>query len=173
MSRPAFLPETRQFSQADGRVVQRQEGISGPGDEGVESRDIRNGNLDRYADITITPGKYDESFPATATPQASMGGVVTLVEKDLGFMCHAVAVDNWTNQWLYEPNLKRFVPPYSGPWIISAPRGFQMARLQLKAPVAFAPAGAVAGEFVYIGWHEAYLSPMNGISTTVKTPVTA
>lgn len=88
-------------------------------------------------------------------------------------MCHAFAIDNWTNQWLFEENAKRFIPAYSGPWIISVPRGFQTARLLLRAPAAFTPPAALAGEFCYCGWHEAYLPPMNGVTTLVKTPVTA
>lgn len=169
------MPEVRSFSQADPRVVQRPEGLDGGGAEGVELRDVSAGRVTKYADMIVSPGKYDEAFPATALPQLlkGEGGFAVLIEKDLGFMCHALAVDNWTNQWLYDPNLKRFIPAYSGPWIIPAPRGFQIARLQLRAPAAYAPAAALANEFVYVGWHEAFLQPMNGLFTTVKTPVTA
>jgi hypothetical protein len=173
--RPSFMPEVREFSQADPRVVQRPEGIDALGTNPVTIRDIENGTRERYSDLQVTPGRYDEAFPLTAVPQlAAAGGTgAVLIEKDLGFTAHGLAVDNWTNQWLYEPNMKRFIPPYSGGWIYLIPRGYQMARVYLRAPAAYTLQVALAAEFVFLGWHEASLPPQSGIITTVKAVVTA
>lgn len=169
--RPDFMPQVRQFSQGDERVVQRPEGLDGPGDEDINRHDP--GGIVRYAEIQASPGRFDETWASPILPQApSAGGVVILVEKDLGFMCHSVLFDNWTNQWLYDENLRREIPPYSGGWVLMAPKGYQKARITLKTPsAAYAPAAALAGEYAWIGWHEAVLPPSVGIVVLTKTPV--
>jgi hypothetical protein len=175
--KPGWLPETRQFSQKDFNVVQRPEGLGGNGAEGVEPRDVRDQEVIRYAPVQVSPGRFDETYAYTAAgalgPVFNAQANVILYEKDLDFPAASVMIDNWTNQWLYIPDFRRYVPPYSGGWVYTAPKQTQIFRVQLKAPPAFAPAAAIAGEFVWLGFSEAFLPPQTGIITTVKTPVTA
>jgi hypothetical protein len=173
--RPMWMPQIREFSQADQRVVQRPEGLDGGGAEAVERTDPGAGRVVRYAEMQASPGRFDEAWALTNTPQlAAAGGVTILIEKDLAFPAHSVLIDNWTNQWLNDANLRRFIPPYSGGWVLIAPKGYQQARILLKAPSAsYTPAGVIAGEFVWVGWHEAVLPPATGVITLTKTPVVA
>lgn len=173
--RPSFMPETREFSQADERVVQRPEGLDADG-EGMQPRDLQpGGNARRYSEMQVSPGRFDEVWASPVLPQGTLsGGVIILAEKDLGFMCHSVMVDNWTNQWLWDENLRRQIPPYSGGWVLTAYKGYQKARITLKTPsAAYAPAAALAGEYAWLGFTEAVLPPQTGIVVLTKTPVVA
>jgi hypothetical protein len=172
---PSFMPEAREFSQADARIVQRPEGLDADG-KGIKPSDLKpGGNARMYAEIQATPGRFDELWASPALPQLALaGGVVILAEKDLGFMAHTVLVDNWTNQWLYDENLRRQIPPYSGGWVLTAYKGYQKCRVTLKTPsAAYAPAAALAGENVWYAFAEAVLPPMTGIVVLTKTPVVA
>jgi hypothetical protein len=172
-NRPQWMPQARQFSQADPRVEQRPEGLDS-NDFPVEITDIRSGRVLKYADVQASPGRWDEHWAQTTQPVQNAGARITLVEKDLGFICNSFCCDNWTNQWLYEENLKRYIMPYSGGWILPAPNGYQMARVTLKVPsTAFTLQAAIVGETVWMGWHEAFLPPATGISTLTKNAVTA
>jgi hypothetical protein len=173
--RPSFMPEVREFSQADARVVQRPEGLDANG-EGMRGIDLLPGGLaHRYAEIQASPGRYDEIWGSPALPQGTLaGGVVILAEKDLAFPAHSFLCDNWTNQWLYDENLRRSIPPYSGGWVLMAPKGYQKCRITLRLPSpAYAPAAAIAGEYAWVGFAEAVLPPMTGIVVLTKTPVVA
>jgi hypothetical protein len=177
-SRPAWLPEVRQYSQNDFNTVQRPEGLSGPGNDGVQVRDVVEDRVQKYSGIQISPGRTDESFGYTAAgalgPLLTAGGEVVLWEKDLGFPAATICVDNWTNQWLSFPDFRRYIPPYSGGWVFNAFKQTQRMKILLKAPSAsYAPAAAIAGEFVWFGWMEAFMPPQTGVITTVKTPVVA
>lgn len=163
MSKPLWLPEVRQFSQQQDNVVQRPQGVDAVGVEGLKTEDIVNRNLELYAEMQASPGRMDDLWAFPINPQALYGGEVILVEKDLAFTANTLLVDNWTNQWLFEPNLRRYIPPYSGGWVISSPKGFQKIKMLVRAPVTFTPAAALANEFVWIGYHEAYLPPLTGI----------
>lgn len=173
-SKPQWLPEIRQFAQKDFNTVQRPEGLDA-GDNGVERKDVPAGQVERYASIQVSPGRVDEAYAYTAAgslgPVFSGQGEVVAWEKDLGFPAATVLIDNWTNQWLYLPDFRRFVPPYSGGWVFSAFKQSQRLKVLLKAPVAYAPAAAIAGEFMWIGAMEAFMPPQTGIITTVKAPV--
>ena len=173
--RPSFMPEVREFSQADPRVVQRPEGLDADGKD-LRAIDLRvGGDAQRYAEIQASPARYDEVWGSPASPQLALaGGVVILAEKDLGFPAHSVMFDNWTNQWLYDENLRRSIPPYSGGWTLMAPKGYQKCRITLRLPSpAYAPAAAIASEYAWIGFSEAVLPPQTGIVILTKTPVVA
>lgn len=172
MPRPSYLPETRSFSQADPHIVQRPEGLDGGGADGVKPTDPTNGRVDRYAEVQVTPGRFEDGYAYTNQPASSFGGEIILFEKDIGWNANSFLVDNWTNQWLNEPNMRRFIPPYSGGWVIASPKAFQKLRILLKAPSAtYTPAAVIAGEFVWFGWHESYLPPNTGIIDRTKAPV--
>lgn len=175
--RPAWLPQIRQFSQKDMNTIQRPEGLDSNGAEPITPRDVAAGNVERYSTLQVSPARLEEFYAYTAAgagslgPVFSSGGEVVAYEKDCGFNIAAVMIDNWTNQWLYLPDLRRFVPAYSGGWVFSAFKQFQKIKVQLRAPSAFAPAAALAGEFIWGGASEAFLPPQTGIITTVKAPV--
>lgn len=165
-TRPRWMPETRQFSQLDPRIQQRPEGLDSIGAEGVIPSDKKDGNIEKYSELQISPGRWDEAFGLTASPQGTESGRSILIEKDLAFIVNSFLCDNWTNQWLYEPNLKRYIPPYSGGWIFLIPNGYQKARVELRAPAQYIQPVAIAGEFTWMGWHEAVLPPSTGILFT-------
>jgi hypothetical protein len=172
LPRPNFFPQTREFSLSQEDIVQRPEGLDSNGAIGVKPEDARTGRVEKYADIQVSPGKFEDVSVYPINPQSNFGGEVVLWEKDLGFPANSLLIDNWTNQWLYEPNLRRFIPPYSGGWVFSSPKGFQKLRILAKAPSAsYAPAAAIAGEFAWVGWHESFLTPQTGIIDRAKTPV--
>lgn len=163
------LPQNRQFSQADPRVQQRPEGLDALDAKGVIASDVPNQLIERYAEMQATPGRWDEHFGLTTLPMVVEYGRGILIEKDLGFIANSFCVDNWTNQWLYEPNLKRFIPPYSGGWIFPIPNGYQKGRVELRSPAAFTLPAALVNEFAWLGWHEATLPPATGVSLAPGT----
>jgi hypothetical protein len=176
--RASWMPQVRSFSQADPRVVQRPEGINSIGDNPVELRDTENGTLERYADVQVSPGGWWEGwFPTNAT--ITVGGTTTLCDSPLGFPAHTVLVDNWTNQWLLIDGIRRYIPPYTGGWVINAVSGTQIARVELEVPsTAVTEIAALGGEYVWVGFAEASLQPSTGIGIgptnplQISTPIT-
>lgn len=170
--RPSFLPEVRQFSQADPRIVQRPEGLTGiAGGEGIKPEDIFNDTVTKYAEMQASPGGWweGEFYPAQAFNE---GGISVLCDSPLGFNAKSVLIDNWTNQWLRIEAVRRNVPPYSGGWVFNIHAACQTMRVAVKVPNAsYAPAAAIVSEYVWVGVSEAVLPPATGVITTVKTPV--
>lgn len=167
MSSKSPTEQEKLFSQADPRVVQRPFGIDQPGPEPVVP--AQGSKLEQYSPPRVTPGKFDENWIATNN-SVIVGGSILLLDKDLGFNCHTVLVDNWTNQWLRVDGVRRSVPPYSGGWVFNAVSGMQQGRVELKAPsTAIAQLAPVAGEYVWIGFAEAVLSPNGGTSVSTTT----
>ena len=99
--RPGWMPQARQFSQADPHVVQRPDGLDAIGTEGIQPRDVREGRIERYSPLQVSPGRFDDGYAFTNAPQGNAGGEVVLFEKDLDFIANTFLVDNWTNQWLW------------------------------------------------------------------------
>jgi hypothetical protein len=169
--RPSFMPEVREFSQADARVIQRPEGLDAGG-EGMRAADLLpEGRASRYAEIQASPGGWWEgSFSTIAS--ISIGGVILLCDSGLGFPAHSILVDNWTNQWLYIDAVRRFIPPYTGGWVLNAVSGTQQARIQLLDPsgAGINQLAIIAGEYVWVGFAEAMIPAATGvgISATIN-----
>jgi len=161
---PSFMPQTREFSQADSRVVQRPEGLDSLGTNPVTPRDVENGTRERYADLQVSPGSWWEEFLPT-NASITLGGQIILCDSPLGFPAHSVMVDNWTNQYIRIDGVRRTIGPYSYGWVLNNMSGVQTAKVELRSPSpSIAQLAVVAGEYVWIGFAEAVLQPATGIA---------
>jgi hypothetical protein len=88
--------------------------------------------------------------------------------RQLNFTAHSVQVDNYSNQWIFFPSGRRFIPPGSVGWIVLILPGAELAQWVQQAPGAHA-AGTVgaATDVVLTVWHEAMLPPAVGVNLTV------
>lgn len=88
--------------------------------------------------------------------------------RQLNFTAHSVQVDNYSNQWIFFPSARRFIPPATVGWILLVMPGAEVAQWIQQAPGAHAQ-GAVgaATDYVVTVWHEAYLPPMVGVALSV------
>jgi hypothetical protein len=162
--RPSFMPEVREFSQADPRVVQRPEGIDALGTNPVTVRDVENGTRERYSDLQVSPGSWWESWLFTNV-STKIAGLTVLCDSPLGFPAHSVLVDNWTNQWIRIDGVRRVIGPYSGGWVLNNMSGMQTARVELQTPSPqITQPAVIAGEYVWVGFAEALLQPATGYS---------
>lgn len=166
--KPLLQPteEEKLFSQSDLHHIQRPAGV-----RGAVSRQDKT--LQEYSGPRVTPAGWKEVWIFTVAAGAPQSFPF---EEGLEFDAHSFLVDNWTNQWLYEDNLKRGVPPYSGGWVFTIPSAAQKASVRLRVPgpsTVYVPAAAIAGEYAWCAWSEAFLPPQTGIIDRTKAPVVA
>jgi hypothetical protein len=159
--------EEKLFSQADLHHVQRPAGVRGAFER--SGADLPEGGI--YSSPRVTPASWKEIYAFTVgagSPQPFP------VEEALGFIARTFLCDNYSNQWVFEENMKRAIPPYSFGWVLNMPSGGTKAFARLKVPsAAYVPAAAIAGEYAYMAWTDAFLPPMAGIIDRVKAPVVA
>lgn len=95
-------------------------------------------------------------------------GNVGLPSRQLNFVCKSVQVDNYSNQWLFLPGARRWIPPGTVGWILVIIPGTNVAQWLPQAPGSHAQGSVgAAGDPVVSVWHELYLAPMAGIALTV------
>lgn len=122
--------------------------------------------FNRYREEQLSPGSVFDTWvqPSTAAGLSASGGLL-LIDHDLGFPAHSVAVDNPTSQWLYVEPCNRVIPPYTLGWVLPViSGGAQNARVLSRTPPGLSALTAVAGEMAYVAWHEAHLRPSAGMS---------
>lgn len=144
-----------QFSQLDDHVVQRPNSF-----EERTIYELRSiaADMRRYTDSQATPaGFFDVDF--------YIGGNIEPlpIERDLGFVAHALLVDNITSQWVFCDSVRRYFPPYTVGWVVPIPSGAQKAHLRVLQPLGTKAYPAVTGEHGWAGFSEAYLKPAVGI----------
>lgn len=86
----------------------------------------------------------------------------------LGFVAHAVQVDNFSNQWLWFPSARRWLPPSYFGFILAIVDGTEVAEWHIQIPAGHAAGtvGTPASPVVTV-WFEAYLAPSGGNAMTV------
>lgn len=95
-------------------------------------------------------------------------GNVGLPGHQLNFIAKSVQVDNYSNQWLFLPSARRWIPPATVGWILLIIPGASVAQWNPGAPGAHAQgAVGVATDPVVTVWHEVFLPPMAGIALAV------
>lgn len=88
--------------------------------------------------------------------------------RQLNFTARSVQIDNYSNQWIFLPSARRWIPPATIGWILPIMPGASLASWQQQAPGGHAAGtvGAPSDPVVSV-WHEAFLPPMVGVSLSV------
>jgi len=76
----------------------------------------------------------------------------------LAFPAHAVIVDNLTNQWLWFPSARRWVPPYIFGVVLPLYQATEIAEYRLGAPATFTQGALHATQYVCTVWTAAMQS---------------
>lgn len=74
------------------------------------------------------------------------------LHSSLAFPCHAVIVDNYTNQWLWFPSARRFVPPYFFGVVLPLFQGTELAEYLFQAPATFTQPATRPTQYVLTVW---------------------
>jgi hypothetical protein len=80
----------------------------------------------------------------------------------LAFPCHSVIVDNYTNQWLWFPSARRWVPPYLFGVILPLLQATGVAEYLIQAPPTFTQAALHATQYITTEWTAQLLQPSAG-----------
>jgi len=93
---------------------------------------------------------------------------VGLPSHQLNFIAKSVQVDNYSNQWLFMPSARRWIPPATVGWVLTIIPGASVAQFYAQAPGSHAN-GTVgqASDPVVTVWHELYLASSSGVALTV------
>lgn len=86
----------------------------------------------------------------------------------LGFEAHAVIVDNYSNQWIWLPSARRFVPPCMWGVILPLWPAVQVAEWHVQTPAGHAQGalGTVNSLVVSI-WYAMEMAPNMGLILTI------
>lgn len=90
------------------------------------------------------------------------GGPILSLEEELGFIAHSIIIDNPTPQWLFLPNVWRFVGPNGLGIVMNIPSGSQKAHVLFQSPPGIAQPGGQAGAAATVQWVEAIMFPSPG-----------
>lgn len=117
--------------------------------------------LDRTAPIEHEPHGLHEQLGTGAADQGP---------EQMGFLAHAVVIDNLSSKWLYVPGLRRFVPPESYGNVLIIGHGIQTAWIRVMTPAGHADSsvGSSAGP-VYACWFEDQEAALANVSGVIMT----
>jgi hypothetical protein len=97
-------------------------------------------------------------------------GTADLNGSSLGFVAHAVEVDNYSIQWLWFPSARRWVPPNMFGVILAIIDGTEIGEWHVQPPTghtaAAGPVGGASSPIVTV-WYEAYIASSSGSQITV------
>jgi hypothetical protein len=157
----------RYVPQADVRVVDKAASFDS---EGMFTLSQRMAGLadaiNQYREEAFTPGNVWDQWvdPSASAGPATTGTGTSLLDHDLGFPCHSVAVDNPASQWIWIEPCNRWVPPYTMGWVYAVTAaGSQNARVSVRQPPGLKAYTLVATERLYVAFHEASLRPQSGM----------
>jgi hypothetical protein len=110
------------------------------------------------------------SVSYTDTPNPKVQGRVDVaylsvgqvLEKQLGFNCRGVTVDNLTNQWLFIAEAFAYCPPYVSGRQIPL-QGTQKVSVKYATPIGFTQQQSIAGQQAILRFTENLVSPVPGI----------
>lgn len=103
------------------------------------------------------------------TERAFIKSPDSLVSHGLAFYAGAMIVDNPTNQWLWEPDSNRFIPPFFGGVVISL-TGIQVVSLENRAPIGITQPPAIAGQVSSVKFSEADFPDSPGLPLITPRP---
>lgn len=109
-----------------------------------------------------------EHFPARGLKAFFDTAAADRNSSQLGFVAHSVQVDNFSNQWLWFPSARRWIPPSYFGFVLAIVDGTEVAEWHVQIPVGHAngTVGTAASPVVTV-WFEAYLAPQAGNVMTV------
>jgi hypothetical protein len=123
-------------------------------------------SINQYRQEILAPGNVWDQWvdPSASVGPATAGSGVVLLDHDLGFPCHSIAVDNASSQWLWVEPANRWVAPYSLGWVYAVTAaGAQNARVSVRQPPGLKAYTLVPTERFYVAFHEASLRPQSGM----------
>jgi hypothetical protein len=109
-----------------------------------------------------------QQFPARALKAFFDTGAADRQPSQLGFVAHSIQVDNLSNQWLWFPSARRFVPPSMFSVVLQVVDGCSSAEWHVQIPTGHAAGtvGTASGPVISV-WFEDYFPASSGSGVAV------
>lgn len=135
-----------------------------------------NAEIQYAPPIVVAPPQYPlpeqhpqrKDFPARGIKAFFDTAAQDRAYSSLGFPAHSVQVDNLSNQWLWFPSARRYMPPSTFGFVLQIVDGTEVAEWHVQIPPGHAAGtvGTVASPVITV-WFEDYFPACSGIAVTV------